>query len=86
MKKLIILAILNLVISNSVFAWSGYNWDTGSWIDVETYNHEGRGEGEVEYYDYKSGTYRFGYLDMYSGGSGSLYDYETGEIYSVDMD
>ncbi len=67
-------------------AWEGYNYDTGSYIEVESYDHQGQGEGEVEYYDYDSGEYRSGYLDMYPGGSGELTDYETGETYQVDME
>lgn len=69
-----------------LYAWEGYNEDTGSYIEVESYDHQGQGEGEVEYYDYETGEYRSGYLDMYPGGSGELTDDETGEIYQVDMD
>ncbi len=53
---------------------------------METYDHQGQGEGEVEYYDYGTGEYRSGYLDMYPSGSGELTDNETGETYQVDMD
>lgn len=67
-------------------SWDGYNTDTGSSIDVERYDHQGRGEGPVEYYDSDSGEYRSGYLDMHSGGSGTLTDDDTGETYNVDMD
>jgi len=69
MKKIIIL----LFIPFSAFSWEGYNSDTGSYFEVESY-------------DQKTREYRQGYLDMYPGGSGNLYDYESGENYSVDMD
>jgi len=82
MKKIIIL----LFIPFSAFSWEGYNSDTGSYFEVESYDHRGMGEGEVEFYDQKTREYRQGYLDMYPGGSGNLYDYESGENYSVDMD
>ena len=69
-----------------VLAWDGRDVETGDSIDIESYDHEGRGEGEVEYYDYGSGEYRSGYLDMHPGGTGDLTDYETGETHEVDMD
>jgi len=72
--------------TTTIVAWDGYNSDTGSYIEVESYDHGGQGEGEVEYYDSSSGEYKSGYLDMYPGGSGELTDYETGETYQVDMD
>ena len=72
--------------SQPLNAWDGYNYNTGNYIDVESYDHRGRGEGEVEFYDYNSGEYRSGYLDMYPGGSGELTDYTTGETYDVHMD
>ena len=68
------------------YAWDGYNVDTGGSIEIEEYDHQGRGEGDVEYYDYESGEYRSGYLDMFPGGSGELTDYETGETYNVEME
>ena len=85
MKHISSLALL-LFSCSSALAWDGYNVDTGSSIEVESYDHGGRGEGEVEFYDYNSGEYRSGYLDMHPGGSGALTDYETGETYSVDME
>ena len=86
MKKTILLIIGTLFLSFSSYAWDGYNWDTGSWFDVESYDHGGNGEGEVEYYDYGTGHYKYGYLDMERGGSGTLYDYDTGEWYWVEME
>lgn len=82
MKKLILLALFPV----SAFSWEGYNYETGSYFEIESYDHRGQGEGEVEFYDNATGEYKQGYLDMYPGGSGDLYDYETGETYSVDME
>ncbi len=67
-------------------AWDGYDYTSGSYIEIESYDHQGSGEGEVEYYDYSSGEYKSGYLDMYPGGSGTLTDYETGVTHEVDME
>jgi len=78
------LALLALV-PGKLSAWDGYREDTGGSIEIESYDHRGKGEGAVEYYDYDSGEYRSGYLDMYPGGSGQLTDDETGEVINVDM-
>ncbi|MGH7964389.1 MAG: hypothetical protein ACRERD_21655, partial [Candidatus Binatia bacterium] len=67
-------------------SWDGYNTETGSGIEVETYDHDYRGEGEVEYYDYDSGEYKSGYLDMYPGGTGELTEDETDETFEVGME
>lgn len=81
-KKVICLISLSL----TVYAWDGYSYNTSNYIEIETYDHQGRGEGEVEYYDYSDGQYKTGYLDMYSGGTGTLTDDATGESIEVDMD
>ena len=87
MKTLVTIILITVLGFGTVLsAWEGYNYGTGNYIEIESYDHKGQGEGEVEYYDYSSGEYRSGYLDMYSGGSGELYDYESGEYYDVDMD
>jgi hypothetical protein len=67
------------------YSWDGTTSD-GNSITIESYDHRGRGEGEVEYYDHETGENRTGYLDMYPGGSGELIDDETGESIDVDMD
>ena len=82
LATVILIALLGF--STSLSAWDGYNYTTGSYIEVESYDHGGSGEGEVEYYE--DGEYRTGYLDMYPGGSGEIYDYDTGEYHEVQMD
>jgi hypothetical protein len=84
MNKFFIIFIF--LLSTFGHSWDGYDYTTGNYIDIESYDHGGRGEGEVEFYDYGTGTYKSGYLDMHPGGSGTLYDYETGEYRDVDMD
>jgi hypothetical protein len=78
--------LIFLLFSSSTFSWDGYDYESGSYVDIESYDHGGRGEGEVEFYDYESSEYRSGYLDMHQGGDGTLYDYETGEYRELDMD
>ncbi|MCG7863863.1 MAG: hypothetical protein JAZ18_15875 [Candidatus Thiodiazotropha endolucinida] len=79
-------ALIGLVFVSSSAAWDGTKTATGEQIEVNSYNHQFTGEGEVEYYDYETGTFKSGYLDMYPGGYGELTDYDTGETYEVDMD
>jgi hypothetical protein len=81
-----ILTVLLAIVPSVVYSWDGQRTDTGGQIEVESYNHGGTGEGEVEFYDYESGEYRQGYLDMHPGGTGEIQDYETGETYEVEME
>ena len=78
--------LIFLLFSSSTFSQDGYDYESGSYVDIESYDHGGRGEGKVEFYDYGSGEYRDGYLDMDSGGGGTLHDYETGDYRQLDMD
>jgi len=84
MKNAIIFCLI--AYSSTALSWDGYSYETGGYVDIESYDHGGQGEGEVEFYDYNSGEYRQGYLDMYPGGDGELTDYTTGETYEIDMD
>ena len=82
MKKSIILLIISMLAISQVYAWDGVT-DDGSQIEVESYDHQGQGEGDVEYY--KDGEYHTGYLDMYVGGTGTITD-DDGNTFDVDMD
>lgn len=82
MQKFVLLLALTL----SLFGWDGYSYEKGNYIEVESYDHNGEGEGDVEYYDYEDGEYKTGYLDMERDGSGTITDDETGESFDVDMD
>lgn len=86
MKIVISIISLNFLFFSYSYAWDGYDWTNNSYIDVESYDHGGTGEGDVEYYDYGSGEYKEGYMDLDSGGSGTIYDYDTGEYYDIEMD
>ncbi|KGQ26347.1 hypothetical protein JP33_04865 [Gallibacterium anatis CCM5995] len=75
-----------IIFASPAFCWTGYNYDTGSYFEVERYDHQGLGEGPVEYYDYNSGEYKSGYLDLFPGASGILYDEDTGEEFDIQME
>ncbi len=83
--KLIFLFLL----CGSLFAWDGYDYETGSYVEIEKDNLVREGE-EIEFYDYESGDYRYGEvqsIDSYgSSVEVEVYDYETGEYRTFDMD
>ena len=85
MKKLTMILMLATLSVMQINAWEGYNYESGSYIDVDSYDHQGQGEGDVEYYDYNDGEYHTGYLDMYPGGTGEITD-EDGNTFEVEMD
>ena len=74
-----------LLTSPFALSWDGTTSE-GDAISVESYDHQGQGEGPVEYYDYGSGEYKSVHLDMYPGGTGTITDDETGEEVGVDME
>lgn len=82
MKKITTLLVLSIFLTSQINAWDGVAMD-GSYVEVESYDHRGIGEGDVEYY--KDGEYHYGYLDMYPGGSGTITD-EYGNSFEVEMD
>lgn len=85
MRTLANLLIVSLLFTTQINAWEGYNYETGSYIEVDSYDHQGIGEGEVEYYDYEDGEYHTGYLDMYPGGTGEITD-EDGNTFEAEME
>ena len=81
-----IMASAMFICSNSSEALDAYDSTTGNYIDIDSYDHKGKGEGPVEYYDRKTNEYKTGYLDLYSGGSGTLTDDETGESHEIQLE
>jgi hypothetical protein len=71
------------------YAWDGYDYESGSYVEIEKGNLVREGE-EIEYYDYDSGEYRTGDVEnVESSGSGAeveIYDNESGEYRIFDMD
>ncbi len=87
MKKLIIsLILLHPLIS---FAWDGYDYNSGSYIEIDKGNLVRPGK-DIEIYDYSSGQYKdVEVQSIYGSGSSTeveVYDYSTGEYRTFDMD
>lgn len=72
------------------YAWDGYDWQKGNYIEIDKGNlvREGR---DIEIYDYSSGQYRDVEVQdvrpSYGGGAEvEVYDYNSGEYRTFDMD
>ncbi len=89
MKLIKLLYVALLSISTGSFAWDGYDYESGNYVEIEKGNLVREGE-EIEYYDYESGEYRYGEVqDIQSSGSGAeveVYDYDSGEYRTFDME
>lgn len=73
----------------TTLAWDGYDYESGNYVEIEKGNLVREGE-EIEYYDYKSGEYRYADVEnIESNGSGAeieIYDHQSGEYRTFDMD
>ena len=52
----LILCFLFLCISSLSLAWDGYDWESGSYVEIEDGNLVREGE-EIEIYDWETGEY-----------------------------
>ncbi len=88
MKLLLSIAVFAFL-SSPANAWDGYDWESGSYVEIDKGNlvREGR---DIEIYDYGTGEYRDVTVeDMRSTGSGvevEVYDNESGKSRVLDMD
>ena len=89
MKNRLLVLFGSLFFSASALAWDGYDYETGSYIEIDKGNLVREGE-EIEYYDYDSGEYLNGEVqNIQSSGSGAeveVYDYDSGEYRTFEMD
>jgi hypothetical protein len=84
----IILSVLLLIVSYSVSAWDGYDYNTGNYVEIDKGNLVRQGN-EIEYYDYETDEYKYGDVEsVNSYGSSAeveVYDYNTGEYRTFEM-
>jgi hypothetical protein len=77
-----------LVVSFQVSAWSGYDWETNSFVDIDKGNLVRQGR-EIEYYEYGNG-YRSAEVESIRRYGSSVdvevRDSETGQLRTFDMD
>ncbi len=87
MKSLI--ALLISLAPFTAIAWDGYDYDKGSYVEIDKGNLVREGQ-DIEIYDYGTGEYKDVEVQSITGsGSGAeveVYDYDTGEYRTLDMD
>lgn len=84
-----ILMIFLAIVATSAFAWDGYDYENGTYVEIEKGNLVRPGQ-EIEYYDYDSGEYKYGDVESINSYGSSveveIYDSETGEYRTFEMD
>ena len=85
MKKIIILLTLLYFLPTQGYAWSGYNYDNGSHVDIEKGSLVREGN-DIEIYDYNSGGYKTVEVESVSSGEVEYTDPDSGETVTIDMD
>jgi hypothetical protein len=77
-----------LLFTSALFAWDGYDYSRGTYVEIDRGNLVREGE-DIEFYDYQNG-YSYGEVTGVSGYGSSVevevYDYNTGEYRTFDMD
>ena len=81
--------LLGFIFTSTAIAWDGYDWDSGSFVDIEPGNLVREGN-TIEIYDWGTGEYNDVEVQSISpSGSGAeveVYDWDTGEYRTLDMD
>ena len=88
MKKVIVIFIIAISLSTAI-AWDGYDYDKGSYIEIERGNLVRSGK-EIELYDYGSGEYRYGDVESINRYGSTveieIYDHSSGEYRTFEME
>lgn len=83
------IAILLMLLPTPAFAWEGYDYDTGNYVEIEGGNLVRSGQ-EIEIYDYEDGEYKYVEVqDINRFGSTvevEVYDYDSGEYRTLEME
>lgn len=70
-------------------AWDGYDYETGSFVEIEKGNLVRQGR-DIEFYDWEAGEHRTAEVQSIRRFGNSVevevMDYETGELRTFDMD
>jgi len=78
---ILVLAFLSV---NS-FAWDGYDYGKGNFVDVEKGSLVREGN-EIEIYDWGDGAYKNVEVDSFDGSEIEYTDPDSGEQVTIDMD
>jgi pyruvate/2-oxoglutarate/acetoin dehydrogenase E1 component len=87
MKKILLLILL--LSSSRIFAWDGYDYEKGTYVEIDKGNLVRAGK-DIEIYDYSTGQYKDVEVQSIRGSGSSteveIYDYSTGEFRTLDME
>ena len=87
MKKILLLTLL--LSSSTIFAWDGYDYEKGTYVEIDKGNLVRAGK-DIEIYDYSTGQYKDVEVQSIRGSGSSteveIYDYSTGEFRTLDME
>ena len=89
MKKAALIILILLVIPSVAPSWDGYDWERGSYIEIDKGNlvREGR---DIEIFDHNTGEYKDVEVQSIHRYGNSVeievHDYSTGEQRNFDMD
>ena len=84
MKKFLVFSII-LSFANLSHSWDGYDYDSGSYIEIDKGNLV-RPSRDIEIYDYSSGEYKDVEVQSITGSEVEVYDYDSGEYRTFEMD
>jgi hypothetical protein len=78
-----------IVFPLTAFGWSGYDYDKGTYVEIEKGNLV-RSGNSIEFYDHEDGEYRTGEVQSIQRSGSSVevevQDDETGEIRTLEME
>jgi hypothetical protein len=84
MKKFLVSSIF-LAFANLSHSWDVYDYDSGSYIEIDKGNLVRPGS-DIEIYDYSSSEYKDVEVQSISGTEIEVYDYDSGEYRTFEMD
>ena len=86
MKRILYLSLMVIIVfSQFSYAWDGYDYDRGDYIEIEKGNLV-RSGNDIEIYDYSTGTYKDVEVVSVSSDEVEVYDYEADEYRTFDME
>ena len=81
--------VATLLVTSPAFAWDGYDYEKGSYVEIEKGNLVRPGR-DIEIYDYNTGQYKNVEVQSIQGQGSSteveIYDHDSGEYRTLDMD
>ena len=80
-NKIQIIIFTTIIAVSIAFSWDGYDYDSGSYVEIDKGNLVRSGE-EIEYYDYDSGEYKYADVESVSSFGSSV----EIEVYNSDTD